>query len=75
MLAIFLCCKRILKCMCSLLLYIYRQFLLLKTISVYILRTLIGDIVNVRQNVNAYEWMKGEYVCYACTLLYRFYRC
>ena len=53
----FLCCRRIIKCMFSLYLYIYRQFLLLKTNLVKILRTLIGDIVSVRQNVNAYKWM------------------
>ena len=57
MLAIFLCCRHILKCMYSLYLYIYRKVLLLKINSVWILRTLIGDIVSVLQNVNAYEWM------------------
>ena len=56
----------------SLYLYIYRQFLLLNTNSVPILRTLIGDIVSVRQNVNAYEWMQGEYVCFACTSIVSF---
>ena len=55
--------------MYSLYLYINRKVLLLKTNSVQILRTLIGDIVSVRQNVpvNAYEWMYGKYVCYART--------
>ena len=43
--------------MYTLYLYIYSNVLLLKTNSVKILRTLIGDIVSVPQNVNAYEWM------------------
>ena len=36
----------------------------------HISHTTIGEIVNVRQNVNAYEWMKGDYVCFVCASVF-----
>ena len=38
----------------------------------HISHTTIGEIVNVRQNVNAYEWMKGGYVCFVCASILSF---